>query len=443
LSLIRPQPKPGLEARFLGPFLERHFGADYVDPQYALDQARDALPPNVEVHEFYMQSGAKLHSGSAQRNYISQNYTHVARDLVVQDINLLVQLVARRETSRRGALQPVLQSRPDPGFPRSRKAAGKPRPLCVAVVHPDLPYHGWRGGSAGKISSTSSLRPPASPPLFALPRLPVDLVEYALGLHASALVKDGGCLQIGIGALSDALVGRCCCVNRTTRSGDARWWRWTPRAARMHWPRAGRSGTIQGGPVRRQRNGDGRLHAPAARRHPETPKLGQPRLERASAAGRWLKTCPAVITCAARFSWVRATCTSGCRLPKRRSGRHRHVPRVQRQPAVWRSSGAGHAAASRRTFFQHLHDGDVARRSGFRCLEDGDVVSGVGGQYNFVAMAHELPGGRSVLLMRSTRKEERRRKQHSLELRSHHHPTSSARCVRHRIRRRRPARQER
>ncbi|HEY1588893.1 MAG TPA: acetyl-CoA hydrolase, partial [Rhodanobacter sp.] len=97
LSLTRPQPAPGLEQRFLGPFLERHFGADQVDPQYAVDQARDALPPNVEIHEFYMQSGALLHSGSAQRSYISQNYTHVARDLAVQEINLLVQLVARRE----------------------------------------------------------------------------------------------------------------------------------------------------------------------------------------------------------------------------------------------------------------------------------------------------------------------------------------------------------
>src|SRR6185437_3989777 len=80
LSLLRPVPKPGLEARFMEPFLSRHFGADQIDPQYALDQARDALPPNVEVHEFYLQSGALLHSGSAQRSYISQNYTHVARD---------------------------------------------------------------------------------------------------------------------------------------------------------------------------------------------------------------------------------------------------------------------------------------------------------------------------------------------------------------------------
>src|SRR5207342_588011 len=36
-------------------------------------------------------------------------------------------------------------------------------------------------------------------------------------------------------------------------------------------------------------------------------------------------------------------------------------------------------------------------------LSDGRVVSGVGGQYNFVAMAHALPDARSVLLLRATR----------------------------------------
>lgn len=36
-------------------------------------------------------------------------------------------------------------------------------------------------------------------------------------------------------------------------------------------------------------------------------------------------------------------------------------------------------------------------------LDDGRVVSGVGGQYNFVAMAHELPDARSILTLRSTR----------------------------------------
>ena len=38
-------------------------------------------------------------------------------------------------------------------------------------------------------------------------------------------------------------------------------------------------------------------------------------------------------------------------------------------------------------------------------LEDGRVISGVGGQYNFVAMAHELHEGRSIINMRATREE--------------------------------------
>ena len=36
-------------------------------------------------------------------------------------------------------------------------------------------------------------------------------------------------------------------------------------------------------------------------------------------------------------------------------------------------------------------------------LENGSVVSGVGGQYNFVAMGHELPDGRSIINLRATR----------------------------------------
>ena len=39
-------------------------------------------------------------------------------------------------------------------------------------------------------------------------------------------------------------------------------------------------------------------------------------------------------------------------------------------------------------------------------LDDGRVVSGVGGQYNFVAMAHALPGARSVLCVRATRRKD-------------------------------------
>jgi acyl-CoA hydrolase len=36
-------------------------------------------------------------------------------------------------------------------------------------------------------------------------------------------------------------------------------------------------------------------------------------------------------------------------------------------------------------------------------LEDGRVVSGIGGQYNFVSMAHALPDARLIMMIRSTR----------------------------------------
>jgi len=38
-------------------------------------------------------------------------------------------------------------------------------------------------------------------------------------------------------------------------------------------------------------------------------------------------------------------------------------------------------------------------------LENGQVISGVGGQFDFVSMAHGLPGGRSIILLRSTKQQ--------------------------------------
>jgi hypothetical protein len=41
--------------------------------------------------------------------------------------------------------------------------------------------------------------------LFSAPKMAVTSTEYAIGLYASTLIKDGGTLQIGIGSLGDAL----------------------------------------------------------------------------------------------------------------------------------------------------------------------------------------------------------------------------------------------
>jgi acyl-CoA hydrolase len=46
---------------------------------------------------------------------------------------------------------------------------------------------------------------PISFRLFSAPKMSVSATDYAIGLHASTLIKDGGTLQIGIGSLGDAL----------------------------------------------------------------------------------------------------------------------------------------------------------------------------------------------------------------------------------------------
>src|SRR5574337_1426389 len=96
LSLARPKAKSDLERRFLEPFLERQFGKDYPDLAWVAAQHANALPANIRVHEFYLQSGAMLGVGQSQRDYASLNYTHVARDLAGIGINAIVQLVAVR-----------------------------------------------------------------------------------------------------------------------------------------------------------------------------------------------------------------------------------------------------------------------------------------------------------------------------------------------------------
>ena len=63
----------------------------------------------------------------------------------------------------------------------------------------------------------------AEPPhydLFAPPKEPVSLADYAMALHAATLIKDGGTLQIGIGSFSDALAHAL--ILRHTSNGEFR-----------------------------------------------------------------------------------------------------------------------------------------------------------------------------------------------------------------------------
>lgn len=208
LSLDIPHPSGDLERRFAGPFLERQFGADYPALEYVAAMREDRLPSNIRVHEFYFQSGAMLASRQAQRDYVSLNYTSVARDLVGAGINVVVQLVARRLQD--GEPRFSLGCNPDVTLDLLDRIseAGTSKPMLVGVVHEALPFLGGDAdvGNGEGLFDVVLDTPDTAQRLFALPRDDVDEVEYAIGLHASTLVRDGGTLQIGIGALSDALV---------------------------------------------------------------------------------------------------------------------------------------------------------------------------------------------------------------------------------------------
>jgi acyl-CoA hydrolase len=405
LSLARPRAQNDLERRFLGPFLERHFGQDYPDLAWVAAQHGESLPANVRVHEFYMQSGAMLGVEQAQRDYASLNYTHVARDLAEIGINVVVQLIAAREEAQ--GTRYSLACNPDVTLDLDDRirAAQMPRPLVVGVVHPHLPFVGNEAEICADFFDVVLCDPICAQTLFALPREPVDVAEYALGLHASALVCDGGTLQIGIGALSDALVHALllrhadnACYRATLNALDGtntalitRIGGLAPFATGLY----GASEMVM----------DGFMHLARAgvikRRVYDDLEL-----EQALAAGRDVD------------------------LRGRRDGRYLRGAFYlgSKEFYAWLAGLQGEAfdglSMTRVSDINQLYGGrealDALQRRDARffntcmmatvlgaatsdALENGQVVSGVGGQYNFVAMAHALHGGRSILMLRSCR----------------------------------------
>lgn len=196
LTLEKPRGSSDLERRFMGPVVERLFG-DWPELAYAHGLRDGSLPPNVVVNEFFFLAGRWLNNTQAQRSYISANYTHAVRYLRERGVNVVAQLVARR-----GARY-SLSSNPDTILDLMRTDA---RFLLVGQVNDALPF--MPGDAELPESAFAHVldSPTTQFKLFAPPREPIDLTEYAIGLQAARLVADGGTLQIGIGEEGDAAV---------------------------------------------------------------------------------------------------------------------------------------------------------------------------------------------------------------------------------------------
>ncbi len=204
LSLEKPAGASALERAFLKPFVARVFG-DCPDLDYLAALRAKNLPPNVEVCEFFFTPGKFLGNSHAQQHYISSNYTHAARDVFAQGCNVAAQMVCKRDGG--SELRYSLSSNPDtaPELISLMRDSGRPH-AAVALVNQNLPYMANDAEVSGDYFDIVVDHPRYSTTLFSTPKLAVTTPDYLIGLHASALVRDGGTLQIGIGALGDAIV---------------------------------------------------------------------------------------------------------------------------------------------------------------------------------------------------------------------------------------------
>ncbi|HEY4042154.1 MAG TPA: hypothetical protein VGM32_09980, partial [Rhodopila sp.] len=203
LTLEKPTPSNLLERRFIAPVIERLFGG-YPDLAYADALHAGALPPNVQVIEFFFLAGKWLHVPFAQQHYISANYTHASSYLLGRGLNVVAQLVAKRVVD--GAARYSLSCNTDTTLDVLRaRTQGSATFKLVGQVNAELPFMPGAGDLPAEEFSAVLEGPGSEFPLFAPPAEPITDTKYAIGLHAAGLVRDGGTLQIGIGQVGDAL----------------------------------------------------------------------------------------------------------------------------------------------------------------------------------------------------------------------------------------------
>ncbi|AHC85143.1 MULTISPECIES: acetyl-CoA hydrolase/transferase C-terminal domain-containing protein [Pseudomonas] len=385
LSLGRPPLGDGLQRRFLEPFVERVF-ADYEELTYLADLRNDSLPPNIQVEQFFMQPGSLLHSDSAQQSYISSNYSHAARDINAKGLNLIAQLVAatpERPVHLSLACNPDITLDLLPMIAK-RRAAGETI-LMLGQVHAELPY--MPGDAELPIDTFDLLIDTAEQRrLFSTPNMPVNTQDHCIGLHASSLVRDGGTLQIGIGAMGDAVAAAL-----LARQGDNAGYRAVLDALGVgSWQalieREGGLDTFAQGLY-----GCSEMFVNGLLALAEAGLLRRPADEQVAAVlhggfflgpqafYQRLRDMP--LEQRAQFAMTRISFINEL------YGQE-ELKRRQRRDARFINS----------VFGMTLLGAGVADQ-----LEDGRVLSGVGGQYNFVAQGHALEGGRSILLLRSWR----------------------------------------
>ena len=377
LTLEKPKPGNLLEARFIGPVIDRLFGG-YPDLAYVEPLRKGELPSNIRVIEFFFLAGRWLHVPYAQQHYVSANYTHAVPYLLTEGLNVVTQLVAKRVVD--GVTRYSLSCNTDTTLDVLRaRAEGRASFKLIGQVNSELPFMPGASDLPGEEFSAVLDGAKVDFPLFAPPAEPITDTKYAIGLHSAGLVRDGGTLQIGIGQVGDALA-----QSLILRHRDAsRYMEIMKRLAP-----ATELATLQTGPFEKGLYGLSEMVTEAF--------VGL--IE----AGILKREVDGAILHGAFFlgpkSFYRAL----------REMTPQELARVQMMPVSFTNELYGDEETKRaaRLDARFVNSAMMATLLGAAIsdgLEGGRVVSGVGGQYNFVAQAFALSGARSILALDATR----------------------------------------
>jgi hypothetical protein len=379
LTLEKPKPSNLLERRFIMPVIDRLFGG-YPDLAYAEALHAGALPPNIKIIEFFFLAGRWLHVPFAQQHYISANYTHAASYILERGLNVITQLVAKHVVD--GVTRYSLSCNTDTTLDLLRaRAEGRASFRLVGQVNSELPFMPGQGDLAAEEFCAILDSPETEFPLFAPPAEPIGDTKYAIGLHAAGLVRDGGTLQIGIGQVGDALAQGLIVRHRDNAQFHEIMKRLTPGTAQL--------AELETGPFEQGLYGVSEMLFEAF--------LGLVE------AGILRREVDGVALHGAFFLGPKSFYRALREMPAEQ------LARIQMMPVSFTNQLYGDEEAKRRARVdaRFVNNAMMATLMGAVIsdgLEDGQVVSGVGGQYNFVAQAFALQGARSILTLEATRR---------------------------------------
>jgi acyl-CoA hydrolase len=378
LTLEPPRAKNELERRLLDPIAQRLF-AGYPPLDYAAAVHAGKVPPNIEINEFFFEAGQFLNSPYAQQHYISANYTHALRCVLDRGVNVVAQLVAY---SSEEAPHPYSLSC-NPDLMLDLLALRRQRSvdfLFAGQINSELPFMPG-DASIGAEEFDFMLSSPATDfPLFAPPREPVTLADYAAGLHAASLVLDDGTLQIGIGSLGDAVAQAL--VLRHRHGAE-----FSKLLQQLGYSPASDDSV--------------RTEPFAAGLYGCTELFVEGMLD-LFRAGILKREVDGVVLHAGFFVGSRAFYRSLREMPREVASKF-GMTSISFVNELYGDEDAKRRARINARF---LNDAMMATLLGDVIsdgLEDGRIVSGVGGQYNFIAQGFALEGARSAILLHATR----------------------------------------